>query len=222
MPPTGSREVTSSERFVSCFESRVERGALHLEFKDVVVKRRSVRKFKKDPVPNKALRNVLEAGRWAPSAGNSQPWRFAVVTNAEVKAKIAQSCTRFSKKHWKQFPPERAKYLAARGGTWDKSYMKDVPVLVVVCYSSPEKVKDELVAGSVWMAVENMLLAATDEGLGSCVYTFLNTKEENGLKQILHVSPKDRIACMIQLGYTRTEPPLPFRKELNEIVSYMD
>jgi nitroreductase len=81
-------------------------------------------------------------------------------------------------------------------------------------------VRDELVAGSVWMAVENMLLAATDEGLGSCVYTFLNDEEENGLKQILRVSPSDRIVCMVQLGYAKTEPPLPSRKPLSEIVSY--
>jgi nitroreductase len=191
-----------------------------LEFRDVVVRRRSVRKFKKDPVPEKVLTNVLEAGRWAPSAGNCQPWRFVVIVDADVKAKIAQNCTRFSREHWRQFSQERAKYLAARGGTWDKSYMKDIPVLVVVCYSLLENVRDELVAGSVWMAVENMLLAATDEGLASCVYTFLNAEEENEFKQILRVSPSDRIACMVQLGYAKTEPLLPFRKPLSEIVSY--
>ena len=98
--------------------------------------------------------------------------------------------------------------------------MKEIPVLVVVCYELPEKMRDELVLGSVWMAVENMLLAATDEGLGSCVYTFLNRKEEDELKQILRGDQKDRIACMIQLGYSRTSPISPSRKQLSEIVSY--
>jgi nitroreductase len=143
-----------------------------------------------------------------------------VVTDAEIKAQIAQICTRFSKEHWKQLSPERAKYLAARGGSWDKSYIGEIPVLVVVCYAFPENIRDELVLGSVWMAVENMLLAATDEGLGSCVYTFLNRKEESKLKQILHVCPRYRIACMIQLGYTKAEPNPPYRKQLSEIVSY--
>jgi nitroreductase len=191
-----------------------------LEFKDVVVKRRSVRKFREDAIPKEALANMLEAGRWAPSAGNCQPWQFLVITDPKIKAKIAQNCTRFSKQHWRQFSPERAKYLAARGGSWDKSYMREIPVLIVVCYRSPENVRAELVSGSVWMAVENMLLAATDEGLGSCVYTFFNIKEEDELKQILHVNPRNRIACMIQLGYTKAEPNPPSRKQLSEIVSY--
>ena len=143
-----------------------------------------------------------------------------MVTDIEIKAKIARNCTRFSKEHWRQFPPERAKYLAARSGSWDKSYMREIPVLVVVCYKVPEKMRDELVSGSVWMAVENMLLAATDEGLGSCVYTFLNRKEEDELKQILRGDQEDRIACVIQIGYTKTSPIPPSRKQLSEIVSY--
>jgi nitroreductase len=191
-----------------------------LEFKEVVAKRRSIRKFLKDNVPKEALMNILEAGRWAPSAGNCQPWHFVVVTDPQTKTTIAQNCTRFSKKHWMQFSPERAKYLAARGGSWDKSYMKDIPILIAVCYKLPENMRDELVLGSVWMAVENMLLAATDEGLGSCVYTFLNRKEENELKEILHASRGERIACMIHLGYTKIEPISPSRKQISEIVSY--
>jgi len=191
-----------------------------LEFKEVVVKRRSVRKFKKDAIPEESLGKVLDAGRWAPSAGNCQPWRFLVVTDSEIKAKIASNCTNFSKEHWKRFSPARAKYLAARGGSWDKSYMRGVPILVVLFYRLQENLSRELVLGSVWMAVENMLLAATDEGLGSCVYTFLNRNEENKLKHILKTGQRDRIACIVQLGYTETEPIPPCRKQLSEIVSY--
>jgi nitroreductase len=191
-----------------------------MEFKEVVVKRRSVRKFAKEDVVRETLMNVLEAGRWAPSAGNCQPWHFVIVTNPQVKTRIAENCTKFSKKHWTLFPPERAKYLAARGGSWDKSYMKDIPILIVVGYKVPKNMRDELVLDSVWMAVENMLLAATDEGLGSCVYTFLNREEENELKKILHASQEDRVACMVQLGYTKIEPISPFRKKISEIVSY--
>jgi nitroreductase len=191
-----------------------------LEFKEVVVKRRSVRKFKKEAIEEESLRKVLEAGRWAPSAGNCQPWRFLVVTDPEIKSKIAGNCTSFSKEHWKKFPSARARYLAARGGSWDKSFMRDVPILVVVFYELPENISGELVLGSVWMAVENMLLAATDEGLGSCVYTFLNRDEENKLKRLLNASQRIRIACIVQLGQTRIEPLPPCRKQLTEIVSY--
>ena len=191
-----------------------------MEFKEVVNRRRSIRKFLKDGVTEESLRRILEAGRWAPSAGNCQPWRFIIVTDPETKNAIAQNCTSFSKKHWMQFSPERAKYLAARGGSWDKSGMKDIPILIAVSYRLAEGVRDELVLGSVWMAVENMLLAATDEGLGSCVYTFLNRDEEEELKKILRGSQMDRIACMIQLGHSNGEAKSPSRKPMDEIVSY--
>jgi nitroreductase len=192
-----------------------------MEFDEVVARRRSIRKFREDPVSDELLCKILEAGRWAPSAGNTQPWRFIVVTNPEVKQRIARACTESSKKAWSQFPPERAKYLAQRGGSWDKSAMAKIPVLVAVCYETPERMREELASGSAWTAIQNMLLAATNEGLGSCIYTFYNMDEEEKLKEILQVPPERyRIAALIQLGYSRIDPPSPSRKKLEDIVSH--
>ncbi|MBX5328771.1 MAG: nitroreductase family protein [Candidatus Bathyarchaeota archaeon] len=191
-----------------------------MDFDEVVVKRRSIRKFKASPVPKEALRKILDAGRWAPSAGNTQPWRFVVVTDTGVKEKIARVCTEASRKAWAKFPPERARYLAARGGSWDKSSMAKIPVLVVVCYEIPGWIREELALGSAWLAVENMLLAATAEGLSSCIYTFYDLEEENAVKAILGVPEKFRIAAIVQLGYATVEPPAPSRKALDEFVSY--
>jgi nitroreductase len=186
----------------------------------VVVKRRSIRKFKEKPVAKDVLMKVLEAGRWAPSAGNCQPWHFVVVTDADVKKRIAGVCTESSRKAWAEFSPERARYLAARGGSWDKSGMAKIPVLIVVCFEVSERVRAELVLGSVWAAVENMLLAATAEGLGSCIYTFYDVEEEEGLKEIVGVPKEYRVAGMVQLGYAAVEPPAPSRKPLGDVVSY--
>jgi len=191
-----------------------------MDFNEVVVKRRSVRKFKQDPVPKEVLNRILEAGRWAPSAGNSQPWRFIVVTDVNVKERISETCTRFSRKIWAAFAPENAKYLAQRGGTWDKKYMKNVPALIAVCYNVPRKMRDEVALASAWAAIENMLLAATSEKLGSCIYTTYDSEEENELKEILKIPEPYRLAAIIQLGYADYHPPPPSRKRLDEIVSY--
>ncbi|MGA9387494.1 MAG: nitroreductase family protein [Candidatus Bathyarchaeia archaeon] len=191
-----------------------------MDFSEVIAKRRSIRKFKEDSVSDEALSRVLEAGRWAPSAGNTQPWRFIVVTDPEVRQRIAAVCTESSKKAWSRFTPERAKYLAQRGGSWDKSSMGRIPALVVVCYEVLERMREEFVLGSAWAAIENMLLAATAEGLASCIYTYYDLEEEQKLKEILRVPNKYRIAAMIQLGFSCVEPPLPSRKTLKEIVSY--
>lgn len=191
-----------------------------MEFVEVIARRRSIRKFREDPVSDGLLSRILEAGRWAPSAGNSQPWHFIVVTKPEVKRRIAQACTESSKKAWSHFPPERAKYLAQRGGSWDKSAMAKIPALVAVCYETPERIREELALGSAWTAIQNMLLAATTEGLGSCIYTFYDMNEQGKLKEILHVPKRYRIAAIIELGYSKMDPQPPSRKKLEEIVSY--
>lgn len=192
---------------------------LLMDFDEVVVKRRSIRKFKEDPVPEKILRKVLEAGRWAPSAGNCQPWRFIVISDFEVKKGIAATFTEFSRKAWSKFSPERARYLAERGGSWDKSGIAKIPVLVAVCYETVREIREELILGSAWAAIENMLLAATAEGLGSCIYTFYNVEEENSLKELLGVPDGFRVAAVIQLGYAAVGPLMPTRKTLSEVVS---
>lgn len=191
-----------------------------MDFSEVVAVRRSVRKLEETMIPDDALNRVLEAGRWAPSASNSQPWRFVVVTDSDVKKEISWVCTEFSRKAWAKFSPQGARYLAERGGSWDKAYMQKIPVLIAVCYKLLENMHEELVLASAWAAVENILLAATNEGLGSCIYTFYSKKEEDRLKKILRVPDDHRIAALIQLGYASTRTPLPSRKPLKEVVSY--
>jgi len=189
-------------------------------FYEVVLKRRSIRKFKDDKVPKEALNKILEAGRWAPSGANLQPWRFIVVTDPKVKAKIAEVCTEYSKKVWRNFTPETAKFLGGRGGTWNKSYMKTLPVLIAVCYCVTKEPVSEYALASTWAAIQNILLAATSENLATCIYTHAYVEEEKALKQILAVPDAYRLAAIIQLGYPKMVPPTPPRKKLEEIVSY--
>jgi len=191
-----------------------------MDFYEVVLKRRSVRKFKVEKVPHEVLNRVLEAGRWAPSGANLQPWRFIVVTEAEVKAKIADVCPEYSKRVWKRFAPEKARLLGRQGGTWNKTYIKDIPALVVVCYHATDEPLSEYALASAWTAIENMLLAATNEGLASCVYTHAFLDEEKALKHILAIPDDYPLAAIIQLGYAKVVPPTPPRKRLEEIVSY--
>lgn len=191
-----------------------------MDFYEVVLKRRSIRKFKGDKVPHDVLMRILEAGRWAPSGANLQPWRFIVITSLEVKAKIADVCTEYSMKVWKNFAPETAKFLGGRGGTWNKSYMKALPVMVAVCYRATEEPSREYALASAWTAIENMLLAATNENLAACVYTHAYPEEEKALKQILNMPDVYHLAAIIQLGYPKAVPPTPPRKKLEEIVSY--
>jgi nitroreductase len=98
--------------------------------------------------------------------------------------------------------------------------MARVPVLIVTCYETVEDVQDELLLASAWAAVENILLAAAAEDLGSCICTTLNDEEETKLKEVLEMPPAYRIATIIQIGYADGAVATPQRKKLEEIVSY--
>ena len=114
-----------------------------MPFLDLARSRRSVRHYRPDPVRPDLLDQVLEAGRWAPSAVNSQPWEFIVVTDPEVKQALY----------------DLAGVLGLR---W--RHLLTAPVVVVVCARklTPYSRDDCIFAG------QNMLLAAADLGLGAC------------------------------------------------------
>ena len=63
-----------------------------MELYDVIKKRKSVRKYKTDPIPEDVLNRILDAGRMAPSAKNIQPWHFVVIREPEMKKKVAEAC----------------------------------------------------------------------------------------------------------------------------------
>lgn len=191
-----------------------------MDFYEVVEKRRSVRRFMDDKVSQNVLDRILEAGRWAPSGANLQPWRFIVITSPEVKTRIADTCTEYSKEVWKNFTAETAKFLSSRGGTWNKSNMKTVPILIAVCYEVTDEPTSEIALASTWAAIQNILLAATNENLATCIYTHACLEEEKNLKKILAIPNSYHVAAIIQLGYPKEIPPTPPRKRLDEIVCY--
>jgi nitroreductase len=191
-----------------------------MQFYDVIRRRRSVRKFKPDVVDNEIVKRVLEAGMWAPSAGNMQPWRFVVVQDRELKKRLADVHTEFSRKAWSTFEPKTERDLASRGGVWRKEYLVDVPVWIVTCYRlTVQKGFDEVAFASAWCAVENMLLAATAEGLGCCPYT-LAEGEEQEIREVLPIPKDHKIAVIVHVGYTDVKVKAPLRREFGAIIGY--
>jgi nitroreductase len=156
----------------------------------------------------------------APSAGNSQPWRFIIFRDKVLLRHLAEVNTRFSRLAWEGFDSRMARDVASRGGCWDKSYVAELPLVIVVCYRVGVKnIPDELMWASTWCAIENMLLAATAEGLGSCPYTLFRD-EEKALKELLEIPEDYRIACIVHVGHALDTPMPPPRRRFEEIVGY--
>jgi len=156
----------------------------------------------------------------APSAGNSEPWRFIVVRDRVLLRHLAEVNTQFSRLAWEAFDSRTARDIASRGGRWDKGYVAELPVVIVVCYQVEVKgIADELMFASAWCAIENLLLAATAEGLGSCPYTLFKG-EEKPVKELFEVPDNYRVACIVHIGHTPEMPKSPPRREAEKIVGY--
>ncbi|MDY6917194.1 MAG: nitroreductase family protein [Chloroflexota bacterium] len=170
---------------------------------EVMKTRRSVRKFKADPVGDDALNTVLDAARWAPSWANTQCCRLVVVKDPENKAKLADALT----------PTNPA-----------ANAVRTAPVVIVACAvlgRSGFKRGEVMTSKGDWfmfdvaLAMQNLTLAAWELGLGTVHVGLFDAKK---VEEALQVPDGVTVVSMTPLGYPDEEPKAPARKELSEIV----
>lgn len=163
--------------------------------------RRSVRKYKPDPVPADLLTKILNAGRISPSWSNLQCWKFIVVQDPAGKERLAAS-----------LPPNNPALKAVR---------EQAPVVIVVCADPAQSGNQDgkeyylLDAG---LAMQQMMLAAYAEGLGTCWVCWF---DEAKARAALQVPPEYRIVAISPLGVPDRLPSPRSSKEIEEIV-YME
>ena len=188
-----------------------------MELFEAIKNRRSIRHYTTDPIDDDKVNQVLEAGRWAPSWANTQCWRFVVVRDPELKARIGQSLMRV----------RRGDELFDNPGT---KAINDVPVVIVVC---AEMNKSGLKPGDPargdyvtdkgdWfmfdsaLAVQNMVLAAHGLGLGTVI---IGAFEAPMVEEIIGLPEGYRVVVLLPLGVPAREGKAPPRKELTEIAA---
>lgn len=163
-----------------------------VDFIELIKSRRSVRRFRPDPVPDELVRKLLEAGHWAPSANNSQPWRFILLKSAEARRKVAEVAS------WGSFLAEAPLGIA----------------VVVDPRASSHPVEDGAAA------TQNILLAAHALGLGACWIGSYGSAWEGEAKRVLGVPEGLRLLSVIAVGYP-AESPRSSRRKLESVV-YVD
>lgn len=156
-----------------------------------IKERRSIRKYEPKAVPEEKLTQILESGRWAPSASNSQPWRFIVVRDEKVKNELAR--------------------VAVYG-----SFMAQAPVAIAVVID-PQASNHPVEDGAT--ATQNMLLAAHALGLGTCWIGSYGSGYEERAKEVLGIPRDKRLLALTSLGYP-AESPTKDRVELSELVCH--
>lgn len=202
-----------------------------MEFYEAVNKRRTVRKFRSTPVEKEKVKRVLEAGLRAPCNAHLKSWQFILLSDRESRRKAVVEGLKARdlkdkeeiEKFITPFANEALKEVYRRTLPVQLTMMLEAPELLVVCYKmkplSECKALFELnPLASVWMCIENIMLAMASEGLFGCTYTAYDSE---GLKDYLGIPDGYEIASIIPFGYPR-EAPVPQEHEGLEDRLHMD
>jgi nitroreductase len=178
---------------------------------EAINKRRSVRSYKSDPVAREIINAVIEAGNEAPSAMNSQPWRFVVIEDSEAKKKLLRSALPNARKildSVKESDPARHEAITKRLNELRDPVYYSAPVIVFVIGSG------RYAHHSCPLACENMMLTAYSLGLGSCWVGFgAMVTEDEEIKKLLDLKDEETIFGPILLGYPEKYPERPPKKD---------
>ena len=158
---------------------------------EAIVKRRSVREYLSQEIPQETLIKLIDAARLAASARNEQPWEFVVVTDIEKKGRIARICA-----------PNGA-FIAGAGA-----------VIAVLCLDSKYYLED----GSA--ATENILIMAADSGLGSCWVAGDKKPYCKEILEFLGVPEKYKLVSLISLGYPKNSPKEISKRKVEEVLHW--
>ncbi|MDR0421002.1 MAG: nitroreductase family protein [Prevotellaceae bacterium] len=174
------------------------------DFLDLVKKRQSVRKYSSQEIEKEKINRCIEAARLAPSACNSQPWKFVIVDDPELKLKVADA--------------SESKILGFN------KFTKNCPVIVAVVREMPNltsklgmilKNKPYPIM-DVGIAVSHFCLQAASENLGTCIIGWFNEKK---IKKLLGIPKRKRLDLLISVGYAADETILPKQRKNTEQMS---
>jgi nitroreductase len=178
---------------------------------------RAVRKLRPDPIPYDVLERVLQAACWAPTGGNTQPWRVVVVVDPAPKQALKEiygpEWARYSAGFMKRLASLPAAQLApleriVAAGDYLADHLGEAPAILVFCanpavmaITDAKLDRVSLVGGgSVYPAVQNAMLACVNEGLG-CTLTTLHCLREDEVKAVLGIPDDWATVALVPIGY---------------------
>jgi len=198
-----------------------------MELFDAIHSLRAMRRLRPDPIPDEVLRRILEAAVRAPSGGNRQPWFFLVVREAQTRQHLAEL--------WHAGYQELLKnpyygQAAAGGGTAEQqrmmrsvqylaAHLHEAPVHLLVCMDTGGQPPGFGHGASIFPAIQNLMLAARDLGVGT-VLTTLHRYRETDVKALLGIPESIVVAAFIPMGYPQGKFGAGPRKPLAEVLFF--
>jgi len=166
---------------------------------EAIKERRSIRSFKEQDVKEEDIEMLIEAARWAPSAGNVQPWEFIIVRRHELKKELAEAA-------------------------FGQAFVEEAPIVIVVCADENRSFQGYSVRGKTLYciqdtaaAIQNIHLTAHSLGLGTC---WIGAFSEGETAKILKVPNGVRPVAIVPIGYPAESPAPRNRRPINQIIHY--
>jgi nitroreductase len=167
-----------------------------MEVFEAILKRRSIRDFEKKEIPKEKIEKLKEALIWAPSAGNLQARKFYFVFNGEIKKKLAKAAL-------------------------NQNFIAKAPLVIVGCCDLEkiswygERGKNLYTICDVSAAIENLMLVATSEGLGTC---WVGAFDEKEVSKILNLPKNERPILIVPIGFPKRIPSPPERESKENLI----
>ena len=158
---------------------------------DLILSRRSIRRYEDKDLPEEVLQQILEAGRQAPSAVNRQPFRFIVVNDHDLLKNLCDNLI--------------------------NRFVKRAPIVIVGCADVKSFLTGKWAIVDTSIAMQNMVIAAWALGIGSCWIGGCNEKE---IKKLLKIPDKWKFVALLTLGYPAEQPKPRRKRQLEKIFSF--
>jgi len=162
---------------------------------EAIKKRQSVRSYQDKEIPKEVLQEILEAGRLAPSAKNTQSWKFIIVRDKELRKKMVPACK-------------------------NQEFVGEAPVVIAGCGTNLDYVMsngEHAYSINLAIALDHMSLQAASLGLGTC---WIGAFYQDQVKEILGVPEEVRVVALMTVGYPKELGTKTRRKPLSEIICY--
>lgn len=159
---------------------------------ELIEKRRSVRVYREDPIPEESITRILNAMRLAPSAHNAQAYKFILVKDKGIKKQLAEACS-------------------------SQRFIAEAPVIFVGVATMPEDIQSSGIAAGdldIAIAFDHLSLAAVEESLGTC---WIGSFSQDEVKKILSIPEKHKVVAVMPLGIPYDDPGVKSRKSVKEL-----
>jgi F420 biosynthesis protein FbiB-like protein len=201
-----------------------------VDFFEVLHTQRSIRHFKPDPVPDDAIWKMIDAAIRAPSGGNTQPWAWLVISDPAKKQALADAVREGLGDLDKALEaadqlPTASQRRMRRASVTFRSDVASAPVIIIPCLVHPTSPSSDMTSiwagSSIYGAVQNMMLAARAQGLGTVLTTF-NIALEDLIRKEYGLPDDARPVAVIPVGYPDGQTFGPTTRKAVDTVTYWD